>query len=51
MVVSVIGGGLAGLVVASRLSEDEKKSILIIEAGENRKFLNLDHGFTILILA
>ena len=32
----VIGGGLAGLVVASRLSEDADKSVLVIEAGANR---------------
>ncbi|KAH8687344.1 choline dehydrogenase-like protein [Tricladium varicosporioides] len=29
----IIGGGLSGLVVANRLSEDPKKSILVIESG------------------
>ncbi|KAL1621612.1 hypothetical protein SLS56_009148 [Neofusicoccum ribis] len=33
----VVGGGTAGLVVAARLTEDESKSVLVIEAGANRK--------------
>lgn len=32
----VVGGGIGGLVVASRLSEDKDKNILLIEAGANR---------------
>ncbi|KAI1208533.1 putative GMC oxidoreductase [Annulohypoxylon truncatum] len=31
----IIGGGTAGLTVATRLSEDPNKSILVIEAGSN----------------
>ncbi|KAL7622876.1 hypothetical protein AAE478_006555 [Parahypoxylon ruwenzoriense] len=32
----VVGGGTSGLVVASRLSEDEDTRVLVIEAGANR---------------
>ncbi|UPX19999.1 uncharacterized protein EKO05_0010246 [Ascochyta rabiei] len=31
----IVGGGLTGLVVANRLSEDKTKSILVIESGES----------------
>ncbi|EFQ99794.1 choline dehydrogenase [Nannizzia gypsea CBS 118893] len=33
----IVGGGVAGLVAAARLSEDANKRILVIEAGEDRR--------------
>ena len=36
----VIGGGTAGLTIASRLTEDSSKSVAVIEAGDFYEFSN-----------
>ncbi|RYN79412.1 hypothetical protein AA0117_g3810 [Alternaria alternata] len=44
----IVGGGVTGLVVANRLTEDKKKSVLVIEAGraDDNPNIRMPYGAT-----
>ncbi|KAF2011512.1 GMC oxidoreductase [Aaosphaeria arxii CBS 175.79] len=44
----IVGGGITGLIVANRLSEDKKKSVLVIEAGraDDNPNIRMPYGAT-----